>query len=103
MEQLDKAVELINEAKAEIDKNNTSNRNTGHRNTGSWNAGHRNTGSCNTGSWNTGDWNTGDWNTGYFNTETPKTIKVFGKKCCSWRHTPFRNVRLWAGSNIYAI
>ncbi len=56
MEQLNKAVELINEAKAEIDKNNT--------------------GDC-----NTGDWNTGDWNTGYFNTKTPKTIKVFGKKC----------------------
>ena len=66
MEQLDKAVELINEAKAEIDKNNT-----GNRNTGDWNTGNRNTGS----------WNTGSWNTGYFNTKTQKTIKVFGKKC----------------------
>ena len=61
MEQLDEAVELINEAKAAIDKNNTGDRNTGDR--------------------NTGDWNTGDRNTGYFNTKTPKTIKVFGKKC----------------------
>ena len=42
MEQLDKAVELINEAKAEIDKNNTGDRNTGN--------------------WNTGDRNTGNWN-----------------------------------------
>ena len=45
-----------------------------------------NTGSCNTGNrnagnWNTGDWNSGDRNTGFFNTKTPKTIKVFGKKC----------------------
>ena len=45
MKQLDKAVELINEAKAEIDKNNT----------GNWNTGHRNTGNLNTGNWNTGD------------------------------------------------
>ena len=37
MEQLDKAVELINEAKAVIDKNNTGHRNTGHRNTGNFN------------------------------------------------------------------
>ena len=44
MEQLDKAVELINEAKAAIDKNNT--------------------GDCNTGDFNTGDFNTGNWNTG---------------------------------------
>ena len=66
MEQLDKAVELINEAKAAIDKNNTGNRNTGDRNTGCF---------------NTGDWNTGCFNTGYFNTKTPKTIKAFGKKC----------------------
>ena len=91
MEQLDKAVELINEAKAKTDKNNTGHRNTGDFNTGSWNTGHRNTGDSNTGSWNTGSWNTGrwntgswntgSWNTGDFNTETPKTIKVFGKKC----------------------
>ena len=106
MEQLDKAVELINEAKAKIDKNNTGDCNTGYRNTGyrntgscntgSWNAGSWNTGIWNTGSWNTGSWNTGNrnaggcntgsWNTGnrntgYFNTKTPKTIKVFGKKC----------------------
>ncbi len=96
MKQLDKAVELINEAKAAIDKNNTGNRNTGNFNTGDWNTGNFNTGDCNTGNFNTGDWNTGnrntgnrntgDWNTGnrntgYFNTKTPKTIKVFGKKC----------------------
>ena len=96
MEQLDKAVELINEAKAEIDKNNTGycntgnwnagncntgNRNTGYWNTGNWNTGYWNTGNRNTGNCNTGNWNTGDWNTGYFNTKTPKTIKVFGKKC----------------------
>ena len=34
----------------------------------------------NTGDWNTGDWNTGDWNTGFFNTDTPKTVRVFGKE-----------------------
>ena len=83
MEQLDKAVELINEAKAEIDKNNTGNRNTGYWNTGDWNTGNWNTGNRNTGYWNTGnrntgywntdnrntgDWNTGNWNTGYWNT-----------------------------------
>ncbi|ENU89247.1 hypothetical protein F972_01502, partial [Acinetobacter sp. CIP 102529] len=50
MEQLDKAVELINEAKAAIDKNNTGHCNTGDRNTGNWN-----TGNCNTGNWNTGN------------------------------------------------
>ena len=91
MEQLDKAVELINEAKAAIDKNNTGYWNTGDCNTGNWNTGDCNTGNRNTGYWNTGDrntgnrntgnWNTGDCNTGYFNTKTPKTIKVFGKKC----------------------
>ena len=91
MEQLDKAVELINEAKAEFEKSNTGSCNTGDRNTGDWNTGdrntgYRNTGSCNTGDrntgdWNTGSWNTGSWNTGHFNTKTPKTIKVFGKKC----------------------
>ena len=81
MEQLDKAVELINEAKAEIDKNNTGSCNTGSCNTGDRNTGSCNTGDRNTGYFNTGSWNTGDWNTGYFNTETPKTIKVFGKKC----------------------
>ena len=111
MEQLNKAVELINEAKAKIDKNNTGDRNTGdwntgdcntgNCNTGNCNTGYRNTGNCNTGNCNTdncntgncntgyrntgnrntGSWNTGSWNTGYFNTKTPKTIKVFGKKC----------------------
>ena len=55
---------------------NTGNCNTGHRNTGNWNTGH-----SNTGNWNTGNWNTGSYNTGFFNTKTPKTIKVFGKKC----------------------
>ena len=115
MEQLDKAVELINEAKAEIDKNNTGNRNTGdwntgncntgdrntgHRNTGDCNTGNWNTGNCNTGNWNTGnrntgnrntgDWNTGYFNTGYFNTKTPKTVKVFGKKCL---HTDWDNAQ----------
>ena len=91
MEQLDKAVELINQAKAKFDKNNTGHRNTGNCNTGyrntgdcntgNWNTGDRNTGYWNTGNWNTGYWNTGNWNTGYFNTKTPKTIKVFGKEC----------------------
>ena len=50
MEQLDKAVELINEAKAAIDKNNT---------------GDFNTGDFNTGNRNTGDWNTGNRNNQY--------------------------------------
>jgi len=77
-------------------KNNTGDRNTGYFNTGDWNTGNWNTGHCNTGDHNTGDWNTGyrntgyrntgSWNTGshntgYFNTDTPKTIRVFGKEC----------------------
>ena len=61
MEQLDKAVELINEAKAEIDKNNTGDWNTGDWNTGDWNTGNRNTGNRNTGDWNTGNCNTGGY------------------------------------------
>ena len=42
--------------------------------------GYMNTGNMNTGDRNTGDRNTGDWNTGFFNTDTPKTVRVFGKE-----------------------
>ncbi|MFU8927525.1 hypothetical protein [Acinetobacter puyangensis] len=54
MQKLDQAIELINEAKAEIDK----------KNTGNWNTGHRNTGDC---------------NTGFFNITTPKKSKCSAK------------------------
>ena len=86
MKKLDQAISLIEEAKKEASNRNTGDWNTGNRNTGDWNTGNRNTGDWNTGDWNTGnrntgDWNTGDWNTGYFNTKTPRTIKVFNKKC----------------------
>ena len=70
---------------------NTGNCNTGDRNTGNCNTGYRNAGDCNAGDWNAGDrnagdcnagdWNSGNYNAGFFNTKTPKTIKVFGKKC----------------------
>ena len=63
------------------DKNNTGHQNTGYRNTGDRNTGHRNTGDWNTGDWNTGNWNTGHRNTGYFNTDTPQTVRAFGKDC----------------------
>jgi len=64
---------------------NTGYYNTGNSNTGDWNTGNRNTGNSNTGDWNTGDCNTGDWNTGnrntgFFNTDSPDTIRVFGKE-----------------------
>jgi len=55
--------------------------NTGNKNTGNCNTGNRNTGNWNTGNRNTGNFNAGDWNTGHFNTDTPESIRVFGKDC----------------------
>jgi len=39
-----------------------------------------NSGYSNSGDWNSGNWNSGNCNSGHFNTDTPKTIRVFGKE-----------------------
>ena len=69
---------------------NSGYRNSGYRNSGYWNSGDSNSGYNNSGDWNSGDRNSGnrnsgdsnsgDWNSGHFNTDTPSTIRVFGKE-----------------------
>jgi len=60
---------------------NSGDRNSGYRNSGNRNSGNWNSGDRNSGNWNSGDWNSGNRNSGFFNTDTPQTVRVFGKDC----------------------
>ena len=65
---------------------NSGDRNSGDRNSGNWNSGDR----------NSGNWNSGDRNSGYMNSDTPKTVRVFGKECpiADWDNA-YKPLFLW--------
>ena len=75
---------------------NSGNWNSGDRNSGDWNSGDRNSGDWNSGDRNSGNWNSGDRNSGYMNSDTPKTVRVFGKECpiADWDNA-YKPLFLW--------